>query len=307
VHSSISSSRAQLRTVIQIALAAAAIVVCYDFLIVAAGPRVMPADDGVRNRIIAEQYFDGPVPTAVLVGSSVAARLAPDQLHSNELGGAVYNLALLGEGASTGAETVLRKTDTPKIVLVDPSFGYRASNASLLRELAAEPRAFFRQVMPAFRLENRPLDLAISVASGWLRRHAAEPLARSDSAVEQEPPTLRPMLRYWISRSAEVDARQRSDMEAGIKVLGQSIDGLRARNVRVVLLQFPMHPELAATPVEALARQHLRERFPTDRYEWLSIPSPESYQTRDGMHATAQSARRLAAVLRQFVEQEVSR
>src|SRR5688572_29084735 len=177
------------------------LLVAYNVLLIATGPESIPTgDDGLRNRVVVERYFDNAVPSAVLVGSSVGARLAPDALQSNPLG-PIYNLSLLGEGASSGIEAILRRPDLPKIVLVELSFGERVANATLLQQLTAEPHAALRRYFPAFRLENRPADLLVRLMARLLRRKA---LPATASSAEPEPQGLSMALDYWIARNAQL-------------------------------------------------------------------------------------------------------
>jgi hypothetical protein len=286
-------------------LAAAAIVFAYNALLVATAPSFTPwADDGLRNRMVTERYFDRTGPAAVIVGSSISARVAPDILRSDDLGPSVYNLSLQGEGAATGIEVILRKPQLPRLVIVELTYGYRPASAALLRQMEAEPHRTLRQYLPAFRLEGRPVDFLMSLL---LKMRPPLTTATSADGVEAEPEEMTSRLRYWIAQNSVSSETHRLEIEAGFGRLGEAIDQLRARNVRVALLWFPMHPELAATPLERLARQYVAVRFPSDRYEWLDIPNPENYRTVDGMHPTRPSARRIALLLRNFAEGSLSR
>jgi hypothetical protein len=306
VLSSTFNSNGPLRSVLQIVLVTAIIITGYSLLLTAIGPGITQIRDaGLRNRVVAEQYFDGDVSPAVIVGSSVAAGIAPDALLNNYLGPSIFNLALLGEGASTGIEIILKKPASPSIVLVDPRFGNRPPNAVLLQEMVAEPRATLRRYIPALRLENRPINLLIDTVSVRMRRSAIEVSNNSIPSLDQIEPEgdLALPLQYWVAQNASLPEWRREEIKSGISAMGELVDRLRARNVRVVFVWFPMHPALAASPVEAFSQHEVEARFPFDRYEWFSIPKPESYRTMDGMHTTRPSGRRLAIVLRNFVEQ----
>jgi hypothetical protein len=298
VRSSISSSRASAGFLRQVALGTIAIFVAYNALIEVARPQVTPSSDaGIRNRVVAERYFDGSVPRAAIVGSSVAFRLASDFLESDELGGDITNLAFGGGSAATGLELVLRRNKVPEIVFVEMNIGYRGSDAALLDEVVAEPRQTMRRWLPAFRLENRPVDLVVaSVANGLrgLRRS-------SEGTDEPDPADFANRLAATLADLSAVSDAQKSAVELGYGRLQELIDRLRERNVRVVLMQLPADPAVQHSPMGAYTVAQAHKRFPQDRYEWWVIPEQGAYRTDDGQHLTRASGRRLARALRNFV------
>src|SRR4029078_7502860 len=118
----------------QVGLTAAAIILGYNTLLYVDPTVGLHApDDGVRNRIVAERYFDRSGTPAVVVGSSISARLAPDLLGSDDLGDWIYNLSLKGEGPASGLEVILHREELPKVVLVE-MFSYRAADNALVTE-----------------------------------------------------------------------------------------------------------------------------------------------------------------------------
>ena len=132
-------TRASLRFVVRVAGAAAAIFIAYNVLLLVVRPQTTPSSDaGMRNRVVAERYWDGKVPPAVVVGTSLAFRLSPDFLLADALGPAIYNLALGGGSAATGLEILAGKATLPRLVLVEANLGYLPPDHALLRELVAE-------------------------------------------------------------------------------------------------------------------------------------------------------------------------
>jgi hypothetical protein len=301
VRSSISSSRASAGFLRQVALGTIAIFVAYNALIALARPQLTPSSDaGIRNRVVAERYFDGSVPRAAMVGSSLAFRLAPDFLESDELGGDIYNLAFGGGSAATGLELVLLRNTVPEIVFVEMNIGYRGSDAALLEEVVAEPRQTMRRWLPAFRLENRPVDLVVaSVANGLRDLHRS-----SEGADEPDPTDFANRLAATLADLAAVSDAQKSAVELGYGRLQELIDRLRERNVRVVLMQLPADPAVQHSSMGAYTEAQARTRFPQDRYEWWAIPEQGAYRTDDGQHLTRASGRRLARALRNFVGEQ---
>jgi hypothetical protein len=302
VPSSTSSSSGSFFFIVRVLLAAAAIFAAYNVLLEIVQPRFTPgSDDGLRNRVIAERYFDGDVPPAVIVGSSVAFRLAPDFQFANVLGPKIYDLAFGGGGPASGLKIILNKRNLPRIVLVEANVPYRPVDPIMLRKLVAEPRATLRRYLPALRLENRPVDLFIAAVWAGLRKQIVRDVAPA-GAVEPESPAFASRLAVTRAHNAVISDKKRAEIEAGIDTLGALVDALKARNIRVIFFYLPMHPAIEASVFQRFVREHMAARFPETRYNWISIPDASSYRTEGGMHLTRPSGRRLATFLRHFVE-----
>ncbi|MEA2903863.1 MAG: hypothetical protein QOI12_1250 [Alphaproteobacteria bacterium] len=298
--------------VLRVVIGALAIFAGYNVLLAVVRPQATPSSDlGMRNRVVAERYFDGGVAPAVIVGSSVGFRLSPDFLQADALGPRIYDLALGGGSAASGLAIVLRKDDLPRTVVVETNFGYRADDPVLLRELVAEPRLTLRRHLPALRLENRPVDLLITSAWSWLRTTIVRPPGAATPApgAPDEPAIagFADRLAVTLSQNISVPAPLRAEIETGFDQLGERVDALRVRNVRVILMQFPMHPTIAASTLQQYSLGQAQKRFPPERYEWFPVADDASYRTDDGLHLTRPSGHRLATALRRFVEDAQAR
>ena len=301
VRSSTFSSRASPGFVCQVALGTIAIFVAYNALIAMVRPQLTPSSDaGLRNRVIAERYLDGSVPRAAIAGSSLAFRLSPDFLEIDELGSDIYDLAFGGGSAATGLEVILRRDKLPQIVFVELNIGYRGSDPALLDEVVAEPRQTMRRYLPAFRLENRPVDLVVASLANGLRSLRRPP----EGADEPDPVDFGKRLAATLAEMSAVSDTQKSAVELGFGRLQELIDRVHERNVRVILMQLPVDPAVQRSPMEVYTRAQARSRFPEVRYEWWAIPEQEAYRTDDGQHLTRASGRRLARVLRSFVDEQ---
>ena len=63
----------------------------------------------------------------------------------------------------------------------------------------------------------------------------------------------------------------------------QCIDQLIKRGTRVILLEIPMDPRIAATPHYSNIRAAMRAEFPEGTYPWISL-NPELLEYSDGIH-----------------------
>ena len=283
----------------RVALAAAAIFAAYNGLLAVARPQATPSiDNGTRNRVVAERYFDGGDVPAVIVGSSVAFRLSPDFLQGDVLGPSLYDLAIAGGSSASGIDIILHKARLPRMVFVEMNFGHRPADHGLLQEVTDEPRRTLRQFLPALRLENRPVDLLITLAWAGLRARIT-----GNPDVEPTIPDFANRLAVTLSQNADVSGALRTEVQSGFDALKALVDALRARQIRVLLVPFPMHPEVAASPAQQYFHEQAQVHLPRDRYEWFTVPDAASYRTDDGLHLTRASGRRFAAMLRRYVEE----
>ena len=303
-----------MKFVAHVAAGTVALLLVYDLLIATTWPDATPIMDfGTRNTVIAQRYDDDPVPHAVIVGSSVAARMSPDLLEADVLGPAIYDLGLVGQGPASGMEVVLRRRQLPRIVFVEMNYYRVATDHAFIDQLFAEPRRTFRRWFPALRPEYRPIDLAITLSGKWMMRQLAKlrstqsPSGAAPNATDPEReddiPNLSDRLALMAAHDEPPSASEAGEYDATLNAIGKLIDELKAQHVRVVLVRFPMHHVVEATHAWEYLLGRAEARFAGPAYEWLPVADPDTYRTTDGIHLTRASATRMAMVFRRFVDQ----
>ncbi len=108
---------------------------------------------------------------------------------------------------------------------------------------------------------------------------------------------MRAALEYH--RAAKQTAPDPARLRLRLAAVAQTLRGLLADGVAVRLVEFPLHPELAATPYETALRAELRRALPEGECTWLRPTAGFTYMTTDGLHLDTTSARQFAGVLRQ--------
>jgi hypothetical protein len=296
VRSSIFSSKLPAAWPWRVALATAAILIAYNLVVTLVKPDVVLFyDSGVRNVIIAERYLDGATPRAVLTGSSMGFRLHADFTEGDDLGLDIFNLSLAGKTALPGLDLILAKPKRPHIVFVEMNTMERGYDGSFAADRLREPWNGLRPYLPGFRLENRPLDLAIGLARKALKSVLAR-VGMTASERTYSAPVGSP-------DGPPITDRLRTAIAENMQLLEQRIAEFRSAGIRVVLLRLPTHPasETAATRLMWDTCYH---RFAPTRYEWIDLNSTGSYETDDGIHLNRPSARLAASMLRMWVERE---
>ena len=305
VPSSIFSSNRSIIFPLRVAVTALVIIFGYGLFVGVMHPdAVISYDSGLRNRIVAEQYADQPVKKAVLVGSSLGARLTSDVTGGSYLDPDIFDLAMLGQNSATGLDVVLRKIEKPHIILVEMNILEHPYDPNFGGEVYEEPWRLLRRMLPVFRLENRPFDLGIVALEKTLKfgltragLHSVESVysPQSQGAERDKSPTQN----LLGSKLGEIFLK---NVDIALNRLGEEIELLRSQNIKVILLRFPVDPSFDATPQERYKRDKAYERFPQNEYRWYDLSSTGTYQTMDGQHLTSASARDLAVVLRKIVD-----
>ncbi len=287
--SSTSSFNRSIRFPLRVGLAACLILAGYDVFVVVARPDfVVSYDAQTHNRIVAERYVDGGTHEAVLVGSSMSGILSREYMRADSLGPDIYNLALLGGHSATGLDIVIRKGEWPRVVLIEMNVMDRGYDPGFAGEGFAEPGRAIRHVLPAFRLEYRPFDLA--TVALWQ-------FARDRIAGRASPPSSAPTKSPSID-DRPPDAPYRAEIAASLRTIDDQIAVLRAHAVRIVLVHLPVDSAIEREPRTQYLWEQTYAAFPLDRYDWLEFDKSGSYEIPDGVHLSIASARRVAAELR---------
>lgn len=90
------------------------------------------------------------------------------------------------------------------------------------------------------------------------------------------------------------------DLNKAVAHFKQRIDQFNKRGTRVVLLEMPMDPRIAAAPHFAHINSAMRAAFPADHYQWITL-RPDLFEFVDGMHLTPQSAQHAARMIDQVI------
>jgi hypothetical protein len=276
-------------------LATCAILLAYSAFISAVRPDLeISYDSGARNRAIADNYVDRPDGRAVLVGSSLAYMLSKEYVRADALGPEIYNLAFMGGHAATALDIIIRKAQWPRLVLVEMNIMDRGYDLDFARRPFAQPWRAIRTAIPGFRPENRPFDLGIVALWKFLRDDLGSGVVTQPKLTSNPP---------RVDKEPPID-EFRAKIAASLAMIRDQVAVLHAHGVRVVLVHFPVHPAVENDPRTRYQWQKIYEAFPPDQNEWLEFDRSGSYETTDGSHLTIPSARRFAAALRQFVDDD---
>ena len=252
-----------------------------------------PADlpDGVLtlaqgHRVVAEDYLlAADAPAAALVGSSMAAVLPKGAL------GPVRNLAFPGGSSLTGLELVAHSAQLPSAVFVEVNVLERPADTTLLDDVMRPAQLQLKAWCEPCRARNQPLTVALAALSRWRL-----PPTTEEERTRMNPPETMNAQAFEMQRreaAQPVDARW---LSARLDETEKLVSQLTQRGVRVVFMELPVHPAIAAGPHQREVVAAARRRFPPGTYPWLAFAARE-YATHDGVHLGFADARDIARVI----------
>jgi len=242
-------------------------------------------------------YLQGEHQTAVLVGSSLSARILPQYFAEAGLG--VGNLGLDGSKVATGIALLRMRSDLPGLVMLEAN--------SLLAPQTLNDREILNSMRgPSFWLGKRlfflrPQARPSALLYSWFKRRRDVRLSGEGAAFAVDL-TQRTSLTTGATNAVPIDAAH-SEFEKGLK---EQIRFLQGHGVRVAIVRLPAGkddltaPPFATTPAGIFAAAmgipsiDLRDEF-ARRHEKV-------YYT-DTLHMTGPSARSAATILAEWLRQ----
>jgi hypothetical protein len=248
------------------------------------------------NVIRAQQYaYGGPEnPDVVMVGSSLT-----QNIKASYIGPGVVNLGVSAGDCQTGLQLIRDGRPHPRVVLVeiDDTIS-RGLDQTVLDYTNGSPIAPLRAHLSALQQQYQPVGVVMEALKAIGRkRMAAQGQGRP---VYITPAFHARLVRDMVNQNNQhLTADDRRDLSAAARSIAGDIAALRARGCRVVLVQIPGNPIVAATPRQVDVRALLHSLFPTPQYEWLPDPPARQWQTNDGQHLIRSDAMDYGAYLRQ--------
>jgi hypothetical protein len=291
----VNSSTFNSKPLIRLIMLAAFGFTAYACLLQALGPEVSAfQNQWVKNYAVSERfiYGEGEYP-AVIVGTSLAARLRQEQLGSD-----VYNLAFANGSVLAGLHIILKSGRLPKTIFIETNLAEHELDESMLDNLFMPGLWQIKRQVVALQYTYQPVNLLLSALNGNPEKSRAQPLADTPN-----PRILKQFLQRTLKDNNSADGLESKDELTELKTL---ITQLKSRGVRIVFFEMPVHPDLLSSPKYAGRRQILQALFPDDEFHFLSPAAASAYLTSDGAHLLPKSACRFSLVLKQMISQAVT-
>jgi hypothetical protein len=258
------------------------------------------------NYLRAQRYvYDVPRETKVIVGSSMS-----ETLNDEALGSGYFKLTLAGGSIFTSLDIVHRSGKKPPLVLIETNVLGRDSDKELLHDLFSPGLYELRRHSAIFREEGRPANFVGGIAEACVRRtceitagilYGKKP-QNAWARVENLPPELHEKLlrierEGWDFKPPPEMQKKQTDQ------LGEYVDKLTRDGVLCVLFEMPLDSSLSNLNSPRLWRQAMNERFPREKYHWITFDRSRNYETRDGIHLVRAEADRITKIVIDYVNQ----
>lgn len=293
-------------------LAALIILGAYHFLFPHLSQRfyqILGQQRGIYLR--AQRYlFDVPKETMVIVGGSMSGMLNDDLL-----GPGYFKLTFPGDSAFTALEIIRRTGNKPVAVLIETNAFVKDVNREVLSDLFSPGLRQLRRSSEIFREQGRPSNFVAGIVEAFVRKTClwvSAIFSRGESASASSPatPTLHPALAAELMRieREEWDSKPSPAFLAKQTTqLAHYVDLLSRDGSLCILFEMPIDSSLSNLSGPRAWREAMKERFPEDKYHWLSFEDNHIYQTSDGVHLVRAEADRLSEVMVAYVKKITQR
>jgi hypothetical protein len=256
-----------------------------------AGPKAPPlptSRDGAMT--ILDRYMEEPVPSVLLVGSSLTARLNEENFDTPDL----KVLGLAGGSPITAIEVALAHERLPKTILIEMNILNRGEDRALVQSFSGN------RVHPW----PRPIRSAIAFYERW--HHPPPDRSRAKAVVAallQGPPSDFDN-RIYVERAV----REWSTAPAGaittnnLATLKQLVEKIEARGCTVYLYSLPLAGPLQNSVAAKASAAAAHAAFP-DKRLWIHLDgSLPDLRWADGVHLDERSA----VIISQSIDRELS-
>lgn len=243
-------------------------------------PRVGPTQHQSNIIRIERVWHRAKSADALLVGTSLAARL-PDLVINQQ----IDSIAQSATGPMTGLLLADILPTPPRSVYVEVNMFHQGVDHEALAYFSRQPMAALREFVPILRQSEQPINLLISAL---LAQHA-------EPAIIFDPNKLRFGLDYLASQNQQTLSVV--VLETRLVDFKKVLTSLRSKGIHIVLVEFPLHPEVRNSPRYIQSFDALSAAFPASEWEWVHPPAASKWEFTDGLHLTTASAVDFAQLL----------
>jgi hypothetical protein len=244
-----------------------------------AGPKAPPlptSRDGALT--VLDRYMQEPVPSVLLVGSSLTTRLNEAYFDTPDL----RVIGLAGGSPITALEVALARNRLPKTILIEMNILVRGEDPVLVQKFSGGATSTW----------PRPIRSAIAFYERWLHGPPDRRQARADSAALLRGPPSDFDSRIYADRAFhQSDAEDPTvAVRENVTRMEQLIAAIEKRGARVLLYELPYSEQLEGSRSARITREIVHSKFP-DPDRWLHIDFTRSeLRWADGVHLDERSA-----------------
>jgi len=284
VNSSIFSSR-----LVRASVACVCMLAAYNVWLLVSPPSITHFhNQWVKNRAKAENYiYQVSSADVVIVGSSMAARLLPEEVAAN-----ATNLAFASSGPVSGVEIIMRSDRAPELLLIESNTLEKEADSDMLDALFTPILWQTKKYLRFLQFHYQPSNILLSVVMGKFANSAEEK--------RQKPPS-KEVLQRETQRQVKIAQDSAVLEKADFSALQHSLDQLRKSGTKVIFFTMPVAPEVMQTSRYRVLQNRITTEFEAYPYWQLSVDEVAKYQTNDGVHLNALGALKFSQQLGDLV------
>ncbi len=245
------------------------------------------------NVVIVQDFLYRPdVPKAIVIGSSMSRRIEPETLPEG-----YFNMSCLGGKVFSLMEVIRRSGKYPKLLLVEANSISLADDPELVQHVFHPMLGPARQRLPILQDRYKPFSIvfgpAINAGARVLTgKNAVRPPVHTSAAGNK---VFKSMMRDANQRLGQPLPQKTIDLEW--QTLQIYLKDFEAHGTRVVFFFIPMNPWACLSAVLEQKKALLEANQAKYGYTVVPMPDCSEYQTSDGTHLEAPSARKFANYL----------
>lgn len=269
---------------------AAALALLVYAAIALAGPKAPPlptSRDGALT--ILDRYVQEPVPSVLLVGSSLTARLNEAYFDTPDL----KVLGLAGGSPSTALEVALARDHLPRTILIEMNILERGEDPAVVQRFSGGSASIW----------PRPIRSAIAFYEFWLHAPPDRRQAKAAAAALLQGPPSNFDNRIYIERALREWGTTPSDaiMTDNLTTLQRLVEKITARGSRVYFYSVPLSGALRDSVAARATAAAAHAEFSDDR-RWIHLDAAEpDLRWADGVHLDDRSAVMIARQIDRFL------
>lgn len=254
------------------------------------------------NLVYAERLiYRNSVPRAILVGSSLAGGMRYFSDDSE-----LFVLAQHGGSAREGLEVLWNLNVYPEFLFVETNaltVVHRSEFADMLSNpVKMEVAGRFR----AFRHEFRPMNLMLELARNAFGRGGTPPgiddQGRGNASSDADDGSLALKVRLEELSTLYQTPVDPNIYEDNINAVESILLDIHRTGTIVVLIEFPVHPDLLATPYHRKRREVIADRLSV-QFKLLDLSDLPDVTFSDGIHFNPDNSRQIVRTLLEFINE----
>jgi hypothetical protein len=257
------------------------------------------------NIVKAENYIynEGDSFKAVVVGSSLSARLVSDSMPG------VYNLSFAGQSIFDGLKILKQKTNLPKCVFIETNVILRKESSDFTDALLSPLPFYLRRRFLSLRSDKHP----IAILNGYLTVLETKILPNAQPALndtttankvddaDHSSITNKNNYAYKMLQLQIDDCARAPDsalLAEQFLLLKDYVNYFEKKGLQVCFFEMPVNSQLTNMRKSNILRSYYSKIFPLSRYHYIPVQDSVLYFTTDGVHLTHEESLKYTPYLR---------